>query len=95
VAYLFQVVAFDHWRVDPAHDVTGVTGSQEHVIHENHCHGDGASCADSGGGMAYVKFAEVIALPLPSSVIVGELIVDAPLLTGTSAKTLTPPPRAA
>ena|SRR6187431_560359 len=95
VAYLFQVAAFDHWRVDPSHDITGVFGSQEHVIHDNHCHGGGGSCADAGGGSAYVKFAEVVTLPEPPTLSVHAVSTNAPALTGSLFETLTPPPRTA
>ena len=96
MAYLFQVAAFDHWQVDPAHGVTGVSGSQEHVIHENHCHGASGSCADGGGGAgAYVKFAEVATLPLPSFRPAQELATMSPSLAGTVLETLSPPPQAA
>jgi hypothetical protein len=96
VAYLFQIAAFDHWQVDPSHDVTGVTGSQEHVIHDNHCHGSAGSCADgAGGSMAYVKFAEVVALPEPPTLVAVATTTESPTLTGNGFETLTPPPRAA
>jgi hypothetical protein len=96
VAYLFQVAAFDHWQVDPSHDVSGVAGSQEHVIHDNHCHGSGGSCADgAGGGSAYVKFAEAVTLPEPPSLAGHAVTTDAPALTGSTFETLTPPPQAA
>ena len=96
VAYLFQIAAFDHWHVDPSHDVTGLTGSQEHVIHDNHCHGGSGSCADgAGGGMAYVKFAEAVFLPEPPSVIVRSASTELPSLSATPFETMTPPPQAA
>ena len=94
VAYLFQIAAFDHWRVDPSHDITGVTGSQEHVIHSDHCHGDGGSCADAGGS-AYVKFAEVISLPEPPSTVARSATTESPGLIGSTFETLTPPPQPA
>jgi hypothetical protein len=96
VAYLFQIAAFDHWQIDPAHDVTGVTGSQDHVIHDNHCHGGAGSCADgAGGSMAYVKFAEVVTLPEPPTLAGHAVTTDLPALSGSSFDTLTPPPQAA
>ena len=96
VAYLFQIAAFDHWRVDPSHDVTGVTGTQNHVIHDNHCHGGTGSCADgAGGSMAYVKFAEVVTLPQPPSLVGHSVTTNSPTLVGSTFETPTPPPQTA
>ena len=96
VAYLFQVMAFDHWQVDPSHNVSGVEGSQAHVIHDNHCHGTDSSCADgTGGGSAYVKFAEAVSLPAQPSPRALDVSHGAPALAGSVFETLTPPPRAA
>ena len=96
VAYLFQVMAFDHWQVDPSHNITGVEGSQAHVIHENHCHGAGSSCADgAGSGSAYVKFAEAVSLPVQPSLRPVDISDETPSLAGSTFETLTPPPQAA
>ncbi len=94
VAYLFQVMAFDHWQIDPSHTVTGVDGSQAHVIHDNHCHGADSACADgAGGGSAYVKFAEAVSMPVQPSLRAVELGSDVRPLTGSTFETLTPPPK--
>jgi len=96
VAYLFQVMAFDHWQIDPSHNVSGVEGSQAHVIHDNHCHGAGSSCADgTGGGSGYVKFAEAVSLPVQPSLRALDVRDEAPLLANSIFETLTPPPQAA
>jgi hypothetical protein len=95
VAYLFQVMAFDHWQVDPSHNVAGVEGSQAHVIHDNHCHGSNNSCADgAGSGSAYVKFAEAVSLPAPPSLRALNVSHEAPALANSTFETLTPPPQA-
>jgi hypothetical protein len=96
VAYLFQVIAFDHWQVGPSHTVAGVEGSQAHVIHDNHCHGTDSSCADgAGGASAYVKFADAVSLPAQPSLRALELSHEAPALANSAFETLTPPPQAA
>ena len=96
VAYLFQVMAFDHWQVDPSHTVAGVEGSQAHVIHDNHCHGADSSCADgAGGGSAYVKFAEAVSMPAQATLRAFVLGDEEHPLTGSVSETLTPPPQAA
>jgi hypothetical protein len=96
VAYLFQVMAFDHWQVDPSHAVSGVEGSQAHVIHDNHCHGADSSCADgAGGASAYVKFAEAVSLPAQPSLRALDVSHKSPALADGVYETLTPPPQAA
>lgn len=95
VAYLFQVAAFDHWQIDPSHNVTGVEGSQTHVIHDNHCHGSGGSCADGAAASAYVKFAEAVSLPVQPALRGLALPVESPALTASFFETLTPPPQPA
>ena len=95
VAYLFQIAAFDHWQIDPSHDVTGVEGSQAHVIHDNHCHGGGSSCADGAAASAYVKFAEAVSLPVQPALRGLDLPAESPAFTSNVFETLTPPPQAA
>ena len=96
VAYLFQVMAFDHWQVDPSHNVSGVEGSHAHVVHDNHCHGAGSSCADGAGGSSgYVKFAEAVSMPAQPSLWGFDLGDEIRPLTGSLFSTLTPPPQAA
>jgi hypothetical protein len=61
VAYLFQVLAVDHWRYDPSHTI-GIEGTQVHI---QHCHGDVSGCTDGIGSAPTSGMGEIISLPLP------------------------------
>jgi hypothetical protein len=63
VAYVFQIVAFDHWR-DPSH-LAGIEGSSRHIVH---CHGDPAGCADSSSLLSTLPAVDRLRLP-PSPLI--------------------------
>jgi hypothetical protein len=53
IAYVFQVAAIEHWHSHMDLNVEGVVGSSAHVrLHEEHCHGALASCADATAGFA-------------------------------------------
>ena len=53
IAYVFQVAAIEHWHSHQDLNVEGVIGSSAHVrLHEQHCHGALASCADASAGFA-------------------------------------------
>ena len=89
VAYLFQVAAIDHWRVDASH-VRGVEGTAHHVAH---CHGVSACAEHGGSGTTAVLPVALVPMPPP------------PVLEQTASKQITPadtfiatphlPPRAA
>lgn len=92
IAYVFQMAAFDHWHVDPGHDVIGVA---ESAAHEAHCHGNAAGCADAGAGFVTMTRDSVDRLPLPPQPVVFDAFD--PTTTPDSAYVPTPtePPRAA
>jgi hypothetical protein len=92
VAYLFQVAAFDHWRVDPGRDIAGVTGSDSHV---SHCHGDAASCADAAGTIVSLAQEAVARLPVDLASLALESPASEPAPQSTILQPQSKPPRAA
>jgi hypothetical protein len=61
IAYLFQVLAIDHWNGDPSH-LVGIEGSQAHV---EHCHGDISGCSEGAGTATTIILGDMIKLPSP------------------------------
>jgi hypothetical protein len=91
---VFQVAAFDHWDVDIASDVYGVSGTAVHdATHDGHCHGSPASCAEAGGAQAQVSADRAIRLPMQTPGVVVAVELETPLLTPALLTGLTDPPR--
>jgi hypothetical protein len=59
LAFLFQIIAIDHWHPDIS-DVVGVENSQAHVAH---CHGASGSCADTAAVAGMLVESSVLPLP--------------------------------
>lgn len=59
IAYVFQILAVDHWFYDPYHAVA------ESEIHVQHCHGDVSGCSDGIGSAPTSAMGDIIALPSP------------------------------
>ena len=88
LAYLFQLMAIDHWHVHPA-DIVGIEGTSAHVAH---CHG-GGDCSDSGA-LAGPAVTEQATLPLSPPTLPLEMIDDAGRPTAVFIETPYHPPRA-
>jgi hypothetical protein len=89
VAYMFQVAAVDHWRVDASH-VVGVEGTSQHVAH---CHGV-STCAEHGGSGTTAP-APVTLIPLAPPAVIERAALAEPSPTDTFVVTPHLPPRAA
>ena len=61
IAYVFQILAVDHWFYDPSH-----LFSDAHRIHAQHCHGDLGGCSDGIGSAPIGSMGEIVTLPMPA-----------------------------
>jgi hypothetical protein len=95
IAYVFQVAAFDHWDVDVGRDVAGIADSTAHAaIHDNHCHGGPASCAEAGGGFAQVDPGDAFRLPAQSPIVSLSTDLEAGAPAQAYVAAIAEPPRA-
>jgi hypothetical protein len=95
IAYVFQVAAFDHWDVDVGKDVAGIADSAAHAaVHNNHCHGGPASCAEAGGGFAQVDPGDAFRLPAQRPIVSLPANLEAGAFTQAYVATIAEPPRA-
>jgi hypothetical protein len=99
IAYVFQVGAFDHWGGShtagaDGFNVTGIAGTSAHrTVHDDHCHGGPAGCADAGAGFAQLAADAAVRLPssAPSLALVAERTGTSPVEALISV--LSEPPR--
>jgi hypothetical protein len=90
LAYVSQIMAFDHLHADPG-DVVGLVGSSHHVMH---CHGGASGCADGGGSLVSTLGDESLTPLLPAATRMADLpAADVPLEALLSQPEL--PPRSA
>ena len=88
VIYIAQIVAIDHWHVDPA-GVVGVPNSSAHVMH---CHGS-SSCAD--GASVSTAMLKPAVNPLPPEPRLYTIAPSVPSPDDVYVDTLLEPPRGA
>ncbi len=90
IAYVFQILAVDHWFYDPYH---ALADAQQ--VHAQHCHGDVSGCSDGIGSAPTSAMGEIVVLPSPKLPTLASNVdaVESP----TEAFIATPyePPRAA
>ena len=59
IAYVFQILAVDHWFYDPYHS------HAESQLHSQHCHGDLGGCSDGIGSAPTSAMGDIVVLPSP------------------------------
>ncbi|HLF71803.1 MAG TPA: hypothetical protein VI759_06600 [Dehalococcoidia bacterium] len=87
--YVLQIIAIDHWQVNPA-DAIGVEGSSAHVVH---CHGDVSGCAESGGLVSLLD--ATATMPLPPAAFLSPITAPDTIMIDVVLTLPDQPPRAA
>jgi hypothetical protein len=96
LAFVFQVLAIDHWHHTDITDVTGVVDTSGHeVSHADHCHGALASCAEAVDGFAQVSAYQIVRLPRANPSLVLETDSGMTLPEDAFIAVTPKPPRAA